>query len=323
MKQKLRLSIPTPCHEDWEKMLPVERGRHCEQCCKTVVDFTGMSDEEVVKYFVGRARGGVCGRFAPDQLGRELAPAPVQRNGVKGWPWVVAGALVLGGGPEDGPRSVTGAVGMKQARGLREMPDTTAVVPDTSMLVRDTTLETVTTGIPIMTIGTIGVDDTDAIVAPDTMMMPDAIVSARANVKSLKGVLGEMVLVGDTVLCSKPLSDTVSRIKFGIDTVVNWWKDSVAGVATALGVGSGEMVKLFPNPVMRGGVMKLAWSAAGKYSAAILDLHGQIVQERVGEASGTGQVDEWVLPNGLAAGVYFLRVVRPGEKVWTKEIMVQ
>ncbi len=93
-------------------MLPAEQGRHCQECCKTVVDFTEMSDAEVLRFFkdrgargrAGRSEdaGGVCGRFMADQLRRELAPAPVQRNGAKGWPLVVASALVLGKGPELG-----------------------------------------------------------------------------------------------------------------------------------------------------------------------------------------------------------------------------
>jgi hypothetical protein len=102
----LRLNIPVPCREDWGQMTPVERGRHCQQCCKTVVDFTEMSDAEVLRYLSENVGAKVCGRLMPDQLGRRLAPAPVQRNGWKGWNLVMAGALVLGKGPGGAPGSV-------------------------------------------------------------------------------------------------------------------------------------------------------------------------------------------------------------------------
>ena len=34
--------IPNPCHEDWNKMTPEDKGRHCSVCDKVVIDFTKM-----------------------------------------------------------------------------------------------------------------------------------------------------------------------------------------------------------------------------------------------------------------------------------------
>lgn len=60
----LKISIPTPCYEDWNKMTPDETGRHCGVCAKSVIDFTNMSDEEVKLYFLHKKeRERVCGRF--------------------------------------------------------------------------------------------------------------------------------------------------------------------------------------------------------------------------------------------------------------------
>ena len=46
--------IPHPCHEDWNAMTDSEtseeRGRHCDVCSKVVVDFTKMSDAEMIDY---------------------------------------------------------------------------------------------------------------------------------------------------------------------------------------------------------------------------------------------------------------------------------
>ena len=79
-----------------------EEGRHCRHCQKTVVDFTGMTDEEVFTYFEKMGFLGICGRFLPGQVGRDLRPAPVQRNGWSGWKWLVASALMLIRPPEGG-----------------------------------------------------------------------------------------------------------------------------------------------------------------------------------------------------------------------------
>ena len=72
----LKISIPDPCHEVWDKMTSVETGRHCTACAKTVVDFTGMNDEEVQYYFLNKKEEKVCGRFKQVQLERIVIKLP-------------------------------------------------------------------------------------------------------------------------------------------------------------------------------------------------------------------------------------------------------
>lgn len=73
MKPALHISIPTPCHENWNAMLPAEKGKFCQACQKQVVDFTHMSDTQVLHYFLN-AGGNTCGRFSANQLQRTLVP---------------------------------------------------------------------------------------------------------------------------------------------------------------------------------------------------------------------------------------------------------
>jgi len=52
-------------------------GRHCSSCNKTVVDFSLLSDAEMLAV-IANSKGNVCGRFADDQLNRHItAAAPV------------------------------------------------------------------------------------------------------------------------------------------------------------------------------------------------------------------------------------------------------
>ena len=51
--QKLQLSIPEPCHENWQEMTPTQQGRFCKACAKEVIDFSMMTDTEVLNYFAG------------------------------------------------------------------------------------------------------------------------------------------------------------------------------------------------------------------------------------------------------------------------------
>jgi hypothetical protein len=68
---KIQLSIPTPCHENWDNMSSEEKGKFCGACQKTVMDFTRMSDRQLAEFFKKPA-GNVCGRFYDDQLNREI-----------------------------------------------------------------------------------------------------------------------------------------------------------------------------------------------------------------------------------------------------------
>ena len=52
METKYKITIPEPCHEDWNKMSPKDNGRFCLSCTKTVVDFTSMLPEEIQHYFI-------------------------------------------------------------------------------------------------------------------------------------------------------------------------------------------------------------------------------------------------------------------------------
>lgn len=60
--------IPQPCHEDWNVMTPKEKGRFCDACAKVVVDFTTMTDDEVVDYLQQHAKQKTCGHFRNEQL---------------------------------------------------------------------------------------------------------------------------------------------------------------------------------------------------------------------------------------------------------------
>lgn len=64
----LPISIPQPCHEDWNAMTPTGKGVYCTVCTKEVMDFSQMSDDEVRNYFLLNAGKKTCGRFRNDQL---------------------------------------------------------------------------------------------------------------------------------------------------------------------------------------------------------------------------------------------------------------
>jgi hypothetical protein len=82
MAKKLQLTITEPCHENWDGMTPVEKGKFCGSCQKQVVDFSNMNDRQVAEFFKKPSTGSVCGRFMTDQLDR---PIEIPRKRI---PWV-------------------------------------------------------------------------------------------------------------------------------------------------------------------------------------------------------------------------------------------
>ena len=65
---KPHISIPKPCHENWDSMHPREQGRHCDACDKTVIDFTEKSEKEISEYFEKHPNQRICGHFRISQL---------------------------------------------------------------------------------------------------------------------------------------------------------------------------------------------------------------------------------------------------------------
>src|SRR6202012_964415 len=95
MKSIQKITIPQPCHQDWQLMTAVEQGRHCQQCSKTVTDFTAMSTAQIIDYF--SSYSNVCGRFAQDQLGNinnQLDYENAKSN--TGWKKWLAATVFLG-----------------------------------------------------------------------------------------------------------------------------------------------------------------------------------------------------------------------------------
>ena len=79
MKQQIQIHIAEPCHENWNSMHPSDQGRFCLSCQKQVVDFSAMTDKEILEHISSASRS-ICGRADNDQLNRLLVAAPEPRS---------------------------------------------------------------------------------------------------------------------------------------------------------------------------------------------------------------------------------------------------
>lgn len=82
----MKLTVPEPCSEDYFKMSSAERGRFCSSCKKEVIDFTVLSEYQILEIFRNN-NSKMCGRINPDQLEKDYKTAT---SGGKKSTWVAA-----------------------------------------------------------------------------------------------------------------------------------------------------------------------------------------------------------------------------------------
>lgn len=73
------LPIAQPCHEDWDVMDRVERGRFCQVCVKQVYDLSSMTEDEAQELLRVEQGARICVRYRHDDEGRIRfrTPTPV------------------------------------------------------------------------------------------------------------------------------------------------------------------------------------------------------------------------------------------------------
>ena len=308
MSKPLHLQIPQPCHEDWAGMSPSGNGRHCMACQKTVVDFTVMSDAEILQY-MREAGSRVCGRVTAGQMNRDLAPSPVQRNGGKGWPLIIAGALMTADGAPPDRTSLQGKVLLqtpaKAIISKEEFIVGALAIPPVVEHELEPMYDPVETPIA-PTIGTMSAIVMDSLLAPEISPIDTTILSSEST---------DAVMTGGIVLApSESIDSPVTKIRqFITDTL------------TTLHILPRKELGVYPNPIPRGTSFHIAWpSGPGMYKVSLISAAGVMVQTRLVEVGSSSQVDTWEMPGGVAAGVYFIQAARPGQSLsWTQKVIVE
>lgn len=82
------ISIPQPCAQPWVAMSPMAAGRFCATCAIEVVDFTILSEADIVAFLARQGARSVCANAYATQM------APLQAGRWRRW--ALAGLALLG-----------------------------------------------------------------------------------------------------------------------------------------------------------------------------------------------------------------------------------
>ncbi|CAM3877780.1 carboxypeptidase regulatory-like domain-containing protein [Mucilaginibacter galii] len=67
MQTITQITQPQPCHESWAGMSATENGRFCSSCSKNVIDFTSMTNQQIIDH-LSASGNNTCGRIYTGQF---------------------------------------------------------------------------------------------------------------------------------------------------------------------------------------------------------------------------------------------------------------
>ncbi len=297
MENKLSVYIPKPCHEDWNKMSSSEQGRFCKSCSKQVVDFTSMTDQEVLNYFK-KSSGNVCGRFENDQLKRPLQEVKQEKKKV--WWIAMLMPLLMLFEKSNAQRKHVPLIGTSVAikNPSQEIMGKVAfpqVEPDTAgntieICSEDTSISNAT------------IDEENNEQITDTAFV-------EIDTTYLPATLGEIAVAG-AAFAVPP----VNRIDTLFDTIPTLIRK----------VFHKEPFRVFPIPASKGEAIKVELKNTGNYTIQILNNQSQLIAAEYFEASGNSMFASITLPSAIASGIYYIRVIdEKKKKQYTNKLIIQ
>ena len=342
---KIQLSIPEPCHENWDNMTPTQQGRYCNACAKEVIDFSNMSDSEVLSYFLRKKKADtVCGRAFPDQLEREMRVLPKKK---KHWQWYymlsaflffMKPAKTKAQGKVIMRSDTTNPVQAVKFEGGEEKSKTNFV----KAVVTDAAGKPV----PFASVKIIGTDrgtganeegKFELFIENSQMKIEISALGYETKIIAANRLINQIILerrvealhevVVSTTICrlsrrhvagamsvKGTMIATVKEKKSLTDTIKNWLLPLQADI------------KIYPNPVTRGSSFTISMKLreTGNLTIQITDAGGRLMTEK----KITTSVKEWKEPfatgNAWSGGVYYVTIINDqGMLVYTGSLVVQ
>ncbi|MGF2413443.1 carboxypeptidase-like regulatory domain-containing protein [Ferruginibacter sp.] len=330
--QQIQLSIPEPCHQNWQQMTPTQQGRFCNACAKQVIDFSVMSDAQVLNYFSNLKNEKVCGRAFSDQLERTIAMPKYPRKKMF-WYWNYAAMLFLFFSKSNTAKA-QGAVKIVNPAPshlkVGDLKNTTVKKTGTGIALSKFFIKGTITdedGQPVSfasiriankSIGTSADEEGKFSVELDRLDITLRISAIGYEVK--EWVINDFTeqhinlkknakLLDKVIITSSYSQGLIRCMAGGVSVRVvnrNIIKDTVKTLITNL-TGA---IKIYPNPVKKGNSFNLSLKLkrAGMHSIQITDAAGRMVLQKQINSITKLYTEQMPTNSSWAAGIYYIRV---------------
>jgi hypothetical protein len=342
MSKKFQLQIPEPCHEDWDKMIPGDKGRFCDSCQKTVHDFTGMSDAQLISFFKKPSTGSVCGRFHNDQLERDFE---IPRKRIPWLKYFFQFAI---------PVFLTGLKSYSQGKPfIKEKNDSSvctniisgdieimerSVVPLLKNEILGKVIDENGKGIPYATVIMKGTRNGVACDSAGNFYLripgkqaPVSLVASSVGFETSELFVNDLSNQSQSIIL-KPISTVNNEV-----VVVSYGSVRKGYVTGAMGTIErtylqkvwdyfiNDSIKVFPNPAKAGNQIKIEWrkAPAGEYKIDLFSLQGQLIKSSLVRIENEINSFTFQIP-AITPGNYLLRMTnKKSGKEHTEKVIIQ
>lgn len=331
--KKILLSIPEPCHENWEQMSPCEKGRFCNACQKTVIDFTNMSDRQLAEFFK-KAPASVCGHVHNDQLERIIDLPKKRIPGVKYFFQITLPAFLLS--IKAYSQKTSASKTMVQTVSTEIIKTKQITAPSSFGKIEGVVVDSL--GIPVA-YASLKVKNSVEGIASDAegkfslqtnretpVLVVTAIGYQSCEIKltkqePLKIVMQVKSAVMEEVVVTSNVSTSVGRLVSGAIWTITKERSLVQKIADTLS----PAFSIYPNPVAKGSKfnIKLNKISEGDYVVSIIDSKGTLVRTSIITITGKKDVIEQETLR-LSSGMYFIQLTNKKKgKSFTQKLIVQ
>ncbi len=333
MQKQTSLYIPKPCHEDWNKMTPTQQGKFCGSCSKQVIDFSLMSDNQVLN-FLSQQSGKLCGRFDAEQLQRPLIETKIKKK--KSWWMALTMPLLFLFERSEAQTNVSNKedtiiqvnerkdliVGKLIYNPMKQTTISGKVVDENNDPLGYVSINKKGTkqGVVTDSLGnfSININSEDSVVT---------LVASYVGYETIeKQIQAEKT---DTVNITLQMSEYTTGGLIAIVTVDSIWAyDSMniidtikTAVKKALNISA---FKIYPNPIIKGNTIYLEIKQPAEYQLQVLDNQSRLIQTEEIDTNSDNSTKQIQLNSNIAAGIYYLRLINEqSKKQYTKKFIVQ
>jgi len=330
-------------------MTPEAKGRFCGSCAKVVVDFSVMTDNEVLNY-LKKNSGSTCGHFTSDQLDRPIIETQLQPN--KTWRyWLASIASLLVMLQRSAAQTATA---MKQGKVLVKKPVIKKVVKKATVnreiIVGMIIPEVVKGDIEVVEqpntqFEATVVDDNNQPIAFATVTTKSKIgitstdslgkfsIDNKHNLDSITLVISSVgyetkeVSISANTKTTQVIQLQKKAVQLPDVTVVGYPSNRIActmggAISTYRTVSKFDTIPLaiakvfkkeaftiYPNPVSKNGTINIAVKEAGNYQVQILSSQSKMLYTQQHSTQSVKQALQLAVPSGAVAGMYYVRLI--------------